>query len=201
MKNKIISVILIISMLPFMACSEKDAASEAVIQEKAVAAPSIEQIANICELSVMECYYHNVVKIQDEKESILPWVKVRHFWVEYDGTVKIGIDASQVKIDVNDTKVKMTIPKVQILDYGIDENSLSEEYFILALDSAKTDADDETYAFTKATEDMLAQAENDTDLFNSAQRRVETLLEDYVENIGNAAGIEYEVEFNVIEQL
>lgn len=60
----------------------------------------------ICELSTMDCYYHNVAKYFEKDAQRGFWgigKKDKHFWVEYSGVVRMGIDASLVNIEVEDT--------------------------------------------------------------------------------------------------
>lgn len=87
MMKKILSVCAaVLMLLPLAACRKQT--------------PSQDQVRAICELSVMDCYYHNVAKFNKEKvQGILWWQKDRRFWIEYDGIVKLGIDASQVQIE------------------------------------------------------------------------------------------------------
>lgn len=163
---------------------------------------SKKEMLDICELATLDCYYHNVVKIlPPEEKSILPWVKYKHYWIEYSGIVTLGIDASKVEISVDGTQVEITIPKAKILDYQVEKSSLTDndEYIVLAKDSAKIDADDETTAFTKAEENMKATAQADTTQFDRALQRAESLLANYVSNIGEATGKSYNVSFRVIE--
>ena len=52
--------------------------------------PDQARMRAISELSVMECYYHNVAKFdQKNAEQFLFWSKDKRFWIEYSGTVRI----------------------------------------------------------------------------------------------------------------
>lgn len=51
--------------------------------------------AAICELSTMDCYYHNVAKYfeKDAQKGFLGiGKKDKRFWIEYSGVVQMGID-------------------------------------------------------------------------------------------------------------
>lgn len=208
MKSKIIAIgIIVFAVLAFAACGEQKVETPSSIQEVESAAsdvgndgiiPTTEQAMDICELATLECYYHNVIKTEKEAESILPWAKGKHYWVEYGGIVKIGIDVSQVDITVDGTQVDITIPQAKVLDILVDESTLSKEYFILAKDSKEIDSTDEKSALTTAKENMEKQAQEDTEQLNRAQERAETLLEDYVNNIGEATGKTYTIKFHTI---
>lgn len=158
--------------------------------------PKTSQMKAICELAVMDCYYHNVAKFKQENaEGILWWQKDKHFWIEYSGVVTLGIDASLVSVDVQDTEVTITIPQATVLTCTVDSASLSKDSFIVEQGSAKVDADDEIAAFGAAQAKLRENASSDTALLASAQQRAQTLLEDYITNIGNAVGKEYTIKW------
>ena len=158
--------------------------------------PKTSQMKAICELAVMDCYYHNVAKFEEENaEGILWWQKDKHFWIEYSGVVTLGIDASLVSVDVKDTEVTITIPQATVLTCTVDSASLSEDSFIVEQGSAKVDADDEIVAFAAAQAQLKENASSDTALLASAQQRAQTMLEDYITNIGNAVGKEYSIKW------
>jgi len=158
--------------------------------------PQASQMKAICELAVMDCYYHNVAKfVQEDAEGFLWWKKDKRFWIEYDGLVKLGVDISKVSIEVNDTQITVTLPSAKVLDCKVLSASLTEESYIIDKDSAKIEAADETAAFAAAQTKLLETAESDTTLLASAQQRAQALLEDYVTNIGNAVGVEYSIKW------
>ena len=158
--------------------------------------PETSQMKAICELAVMDCYYHNVAKFKDEDAAgILFWQKDKHFWIEYSGVVSLGIDASQVALEVDDTLVTITIPEAKVLRCQVDSNELSEDSYIVAKDSARISAEDEVAAFAQAQADLEETAASDTALLSSAQQRAQDLLEEYVQNIGEAVGKDYTIQW------
>lgn len=165
-------------------------------EEKPSMEPKISQMKAICELAVMDCYYHNVAKFREENaEGILFWQKDKHFWIEYSGVVSLGIDVSQVTVEVDDTLVTITIPEAEVLRCQVDSDKLSEDSYIVAKNSAKISAEDEVAAFAQAQADLEATAAADTALLLSAQQRAQALLEEYVENIGEAVGKDYTIQW------
>ena len=119
--------------------------------------PKISQMKAICELAVMDCYYHNVAKFREENaEGVLFWQKDKHFWIEYSGVVSLGIDVSQVTVEVDDTLVTITIPEAEVLRCQVDSDKLSEDSYIVAKNSAKISAEDEVAAFAQAQADLEA---------------------------------------------
>ena len=158
--------------------------------------PEVSQMKAICELAVMECYYHNVAKYYEEDASgVLWWKKDKQFWIEYSGVVKLGVDISSVNIEVNDTQVSITLPAAKVLGCKVDSALLTEDSFIVAKNSANVDASDEVKAFDEAQSKLQENAASDTALLASAQQRAQDLLEDYITNIGNAVGKEYTIKW------
>ena len=162
--------------------------------------PSVSQVKSICDLSVMECYYHNVAKFnQKDAEGVLLWKKDKRFWVEYSGIVKVGVDASKVEMTINGTEGTITIPEAEVLDSKVDSSSLNKDSYIVAKDSAAVNADDEVEAFSVAQEEMEKEASGDKALLAAAQQRAQQLLEDYVLNIGSAVGKNYSIKWKYLK--
>lgn len=156
--------------------------------------PQVSRMRSICELAVMECYYHNVAKYKEEDAAgILLWKKDKHFWIEYSGVVELGVDASLVSMELQEDTVTITLPEAKVLSCTVDSTSLTEDSFIVDQGSAKITAEDETAAFAQAQARMEEAAAGDRVLLSNARQRAQTLLEEYVKNIGQAVGKEYAV--------
>lgn len=163
--------------------------------------PQISQMRSICELAVMECYYHNVAKYQEEDAAgFLLWKKDKHFWIEYSGVVELGIDASRLSMEVSGDEVTITIPAAKVLSCTVDSTSLTADSFIVDKRSANIDAEDEQIAFAEAQHNMEMSAASNRVLLGNAQQRVQVLLQSYVENIGQAIGKEYTIRWNFLEE-
>ncbi len=188
--RKIISFLLAIAViLTCVACGNTEESSLNM-------EPKVSQMKAICELAVMECYYHNVAKYY-EKDAEVGFLgfgnKDKHFWVEYSGIVKLGIDVSLVNITVDGTQISITLPEAQVLSCEVDADSLSASSYIVDKNSANITAEDEVTAFVEAQAQLWELAASDTSLLLSAQQRAQTLLEDYITNIGHAVGISYTI--------
>ena len=171
MKRIISLFLVVITLLSFAACGK-------VEEEPKNMEPQVSQMKAICELAVMECYYHNVAKFTEEDaEGALWWKKDKHFWVEYSGVVKLGIDVSMVNIEVADTQITITIPEAKVLGCKVDSASLSKDSFIVDKDSAEIDADDEIAAFGAAQTKLEEIASNDKALLAGAQQRAQALCQ------------------------
>lgn len=161
-------------------------------EEKVARAPQITQMKAICELATLECYYHHVAKVdQKDVERFLLWDKDLHFWVEYEGKVKIGIDTSLVKIEVNDNKVDITLPPAYMQEYTVE--SFAEDAIVVAKDSVKVTAELEVEAMKLAKEEIKNLISEEKALLESARQRAQKLLSEYVKNIGEQLGIQYEI--------
>ena len=192
MRKKILSIILAAVMcMTCISCGQKE--------QKTVEEPKVSQVKAICELAVMDCYYHNVAKYFEEDASgIWLWKKDKKFWIEYSGVVRIGIDASQVQMEVKDKQVEITMPKAKVMNCTVDSATLNSESFIVASDSAKVEADDQTKAFREAQKNMEEEASGDSALLAAAQQRAQNLLEEYVKNVGSVTGTEYTITWKYI---
>lgn len=170
--------------------------SQQVETEETNLGPQVSQMKSICELAVMDCYYHNVAKyFEEDAESFLWWTKDKHFWIEYSGIVTFGVDVSQVEIDVKDSQVIISLPKAKVLECKADSSSLTEESYIMAQDSAAIEAEDEIAALAEAQKQLEKIASSDTMLLTEAQQRVQRLLEDYIINVGKVVGKEYNIKW------
>lgn len=166
-------------------------------QEKAPLTPDVSQMKTICELSVMDCYYHNVAKFYDkDAEKFLFWTKDKEFWIEYSGIVRLGVDVDQVAVAVNGNTVTVTLPEAKVLGCKVDPDSLSEDSYIVADGSASITADDQTAAFAAAQKDMENSAAEDTALLSMARDRARQLLENYIQNLSDMTGQSYTIEWN-----
>ena len=163
--------------------------------------PQVSQMKAIAELATMECYFHNVAKsYEKDAQGILLWKKDKHFWVEYSGIVKIGIDSSLVLINVKGNRVTIQIPEAKVLYSKVDEATLTKDSFIVENNSAKITADDEKIVFKQAQDNMVNAASEDRELLASAQQRAQILLEEYVTNIGDMVGEKYSIEWVYLDK-
>lgn len=156
--------------------------------------PQISQMKAITELATLDVFYHNVAKHKVEDASgILLWKKDKHFWIEYSGIVKVGVDPSRLIIKINENTVTVQIPDAEVFSAEVEQKTFNKDSFIVAKDSAKPTAEDETLALKTAQDSMKSAASQDAALMASAKQRVQKLLEEYISNIGQVVGKEYSV--------
>lgn len=191
--KKIVTLLLAVIMtLTCVACVPQEK------QESINVEPKIAQIKTICELAVMECYYHDVAKYFEE-EAVKGFLglgkKDKHFWIEYSGIVTLGIDTSLVSLEVSDTKITITIPEAKVLSCKVDSASLSSQSFIVDKNSAAIEAADEVKAFEEAQSRLEETASADQALLGSAQQRAQALIAEYIMNIGEAVSKQYTIQW------
>lgn len=194
--KKTVKVLAIITMLGlFCSCgAEKNMADITQMQ------PELSQMKAISELATMECYYHNVAEYyKEDATGYLLWKKDRRFWISYDGIVTLGIDTSELGLEVKGEKVKITIPEAKVLSSKPDPDSITADSYYYDKNSTKASADDQTEAYKQAEEEMEKKASNDSALLVQAQQRVQSLLENYVKNMGEVMGKEYTITWDIKE--
>ena len=182
---------MLVGMLLFTAgCEKKE-------QEQPKEELKESQMQAVCELATLETYYHNTAKFT-HAEKVLWWGTTTKLWIEYSGVVRVGVDISDVSMTVKDDLVRITMPEATVLSYKVDESSLTEDSYLVGKEglwASDVTADMQKKAFSEAEEKMKETAENDKSLLLQARQRAETLLEEYVRNIGELQGKEYQVEF------
>ena len=158
---------------------------------------NVEGIKSIAELSTLNVYYHNVAPGNKEKgKGITSIGEVdRKYWIEYDGVASLGIDMSELEIEVDGSNVVITMPKAKILSTNI-----SSEMKIYYSDDSwfnknKITAEDQTVAVTTAQSKMRTELENNKSLFIQANQRAESLLTSYINQISELTEKTYTIEF------
>lgn len=161
--------------------------------------PDFSGAQEIAELSTFDCYYHNVAKLSQNSDWIFGLFGhgYKKMWIEYDGIVHMGIDASKVTISEPDANnvVTVAVPQAKILGMeDLDEDSLSEP---LVETGFLTDisAEDKKSMLATAQSSMREQAENDDSLLAGAREQAKTILEQYVKSVGDTLGETYTVKF------
>lgn len=151
--------------------------------------PEESQLKNICQLSVLEGYFHNVVKFEQKDAEKFLWMsKDKKAWVEYTGVAKYGLDASKVKMELSGKHVTITLPKAELLYCKVDSTSLDENSYIVDKSSAKISAEDSKTILAQAQQELNDEAKEYEPLLALAQQQAQQLMEDYVKNIVSAAG-------------
>lgn len=166
--------------------------------ETTAAKAEFSDVASVCELSTLKCYFHNIAKAETQASGLLKFLNYgyKKVWMEYDGVVNIGIDASQIKIQEPDKNnvVRISIPDAKILSIEADESSLTDPLTESGFWTEIT-TEDKTTAYSAAQDDMKKSAEENTALLNQAKERAKDVIEAYVINVGKLIDQTYTVEW------
>lgn len=182
-----LSVALVMILVSLPACCEKQEAD-------------FSEVKAICELATLRCYYHNTAELKRESSGILRYlgnVGYKKAWIEYDGIIRLGIDASQVKIttpEPGETTVKVYVPEAEIMDVTFDSDSMvevvSESGWFTSIST-----EERAEAQAQAQKILEERANNDASLKEQATNRAKDIIKRYIINIGKQIGIDYTVEW------
>ena len=198
----IVIMILIISVIGCGNKSDTSANSAEVVQEDNVRKePDLLQIRSICKLATLECYYHNVAKANKGAGTGISHLgeSDRKFWVEYDGTDKIGVDMSRGSMDVDGTNITIYMPEAEILSIKLDSESLSNT--VSDADSWNSNpikGKDVTQAVYDAQESIKDEIGKDSTLFASAQDRAKKLIENYINKLGELTDTKFTITWKTV---
>ena len=158
------------------------------------------EVHSISELATLECYYHNVARLEDPGQTFLITYGNKKVWFEYNGTVVIGIDFSKVVVEEPDSngKVVVTLPPAKILDISVDKDSISEPLTETGLFASVT-AEDYTNAYSEAQKNMKESAQADEALLAQGQEHAKAIIENFIRNLGDQIGETYFIEWRYVD--
>lgn len=162
--------------------------------------PDLEQIRNMCKLATVKCCFNNVARSYKEPGEGISHMgeKKRVFWIEYSGHFDIGIDLSEVKMEIEEEKITITIPRAKILNeisidtYNDDDIYEDKDQWI---QKNKITSEDKSKAISQANVQLIEEYNNNSSLFIYAQNRAKQLIENYIKQIGTATNVKYDIEW------
>jgi len=156
------------------------------------AAIDIEEMRSICNLAVLDCYYHNVAKLNRQEKALLRNTE-RTIWMDYTAKIKVGIDASLLTIAVDGAAVTITLPAPKALQKpNIIEDSIT--YFSSeGKDTTKITPEERLEAVGIANANMLSTVRENSSLMLNAENRVKEILKSYVDRIGELSDTAYTI--------
>lgn len=175
---------------------------ESVSENEATAAPTVVpevgKIREICELVVVECDYHNVAKSK-KAPGIGPehiGEKERTFWIEYTGKAQVYYRADKIEIEQDGTELTIILPRPSV-SCTVDENSWNEDSYVISQDQwiqkNPITAEDQTKAVSLAQAEMVGKIRSNSSLMNTAKMQLQELVRNYVDQIGDATGVQYHI--------
>ena len=87
---------------------------------------------------------------------------------------------------INGTEITIYMPEAEILSIKPDSESVS---------TPVVDTDDVTGAVSVAQDDICESIQNDSSLLANAQDRAKKLIENYINQLGEASGTEFTVKW------
>lgn len=195
-KISAVIITLCLFILIFCGCKNTKQADPAALR------PDTAKLQAICNLATLECYFHNVAKSETQGIWNLNPTK-KTFWVEYTGTVKIGIDVSQVKCEIDGNRVSITIPKAKVLSIGLDDATYNEDSFYAEKNTilnGKISAEEQTAAVHEAQTQMRISAESNESIMLAAQDRAKEMIENYFKQLGDFSEKEYSITWIELEE-
>ncbi len=183
MKTKKIIIIVASACLLLTGCNKSN--SETVYE-------NIKQLELTGTLVTLQAHYHNVIEYEKQKEKGILHVfdNDMKMFAEYNGSVQFGIDLRDVKFEANNSKIKVTIPKADVIgEPSVDQESFKKENFIVSADeflnSNEISGEDASNALQTAQKEMKENAENDSTLKQKAQMRAKVLIKETIKQVSN----------------
>ena len=139
---------------------------------------------DVSELATSEFIYNGIAEVyKDEKKQNVK------YYIRYDARVKAGIDIKDVSFDIDDEEmiIYVSLPKVAIFeDPSINPNSLSY---------IPSEKDYDLAEVLKTCEaDVLAEAEEATELKTSAEDSLKSIIEALLKPLAEAE--DYQIKWN-----
>ena len=134
------------------------------------------KLENIAELSTAEMIYTSLYTVTEGK---IPFLTQKGFSMVYTASVRAGINVSQIDVEVDEKKVTVTLPPVEIQEPNVDPDSIQfydEKHALFNWDK-KTDV---TTAISLAANDVKEKANTDG-LVKQASQRAEIIVESLLE--------------------
>lgn len=162
--------------------------------------PEIGQIKNICELSTIKCYFQNVATGIQPKGTGITHIgeKNREFWVEYTGSVKLGVDFNKMDVTTEGSVIKIYLPMAEIISTNIKDDTFTKDSYYESNDGYNHNPisiDAQKSAINAAQEKMKEEILKNDKLLNDARDRAKKLIENYVDSICEYSDVEYKIEW------
>lgn len=131
-----------------------------------------ENIQSLSQLSTASLCYRGIVKYE---EGQIKFITKKGFTMIYDAYIKSGVDLSLVKVEINDKKININLPKAEVFDIYINPDSIEFYDESFAIFNWK-DKEDIVLALRYAKEDVQNKI-NKEELENQAMIQARTIVE------------------------
>lgn len=162
--------------------------------------PSISELRNISELAVLDCFYHTVAKKNKPADGIGKNDKT--MWYEFNVELKLGIDTSKIKMDINETDVTIVLPPIQAIgDPIIPAETINCVSSVDGWRKTVLTPEEQFQVVEDAKNDVINKIHGgDPALIKNAESRVKTIIESYINRMGEQCGIEYTITWKSLEE-
>lgn len=152
-----------------------------------------ESMGDISELSTAEYIFTDVAKYSDNSVSWLPnWVTGKSFILKWDGVIKAGVDLSKMSIVVEESIIKVSLPRAEIFSYETKKTEVMEEKDTIFNPIKITD----TVKFNEETAEFMKLRAVGNGLLEKAQTNAEGIIKNII--ISSVENIQdYTIEFSV----
>lgn len=173
---------------------------ESVTEEEMIPefVPELSRVKLICELSTQKCYFRDLAKsVKQPGEGLLHMgEKARKFWIEYTGVAEFSINMEEVTMRQKGTEIWIGLPEPTVT-YYIDQPSFTEKSYVIEEDQLLQQNPITTEDQKKAVEDaktkMREKVEGNPSFRNTATTQAQSLIENYIRQIGVLTGVEYTI--------
>lgn len=156
-----------------------------------------QQIQGISELASVEYNYTNMGKFENQA-TFYGWnvpFTTKSFIVSYDGTIKAGIDMSQVEIKISGKNIDVNMPEAKILSHEIDEKSI--EVFDETKNIFNQISITDYNSFAIDQKESMEQRVLDKGLLNEAQEKAQSTIRTFIESSYDVE--DYKIEFHIVK--
>lgn len=112
--------------------------------------------------------------------------------------MEISYDVSKIRMNQDGTDIEITLPAPK-LECSVIADSWNENSYITQPDQLiqknPITAEEQKNAVNEAQTHMKNQVINDSSLLRTAENQAEELIKNYIDQIGEAIGVEYNVTF------
>ena len=144
----------------------------------------LSKIVHIQELATVKYNYAGVIGYKDNFKILNISVPLtdKYFLLKYNGYLKAGVDFSRIKVNINGENVHVSMPRAQIFDIVIDENSIK---VYNESDNAFNPIKIQDYKKALMNEkETMSQDAIKQGLLNDANRQAELAIKSLLEEMG-----------------
>ncbi len=159
---------------------------------------STQQLQEIEELATLSYNYTKVGKFSDNL-TFNGWdipLTQKSFLITYDGRLKAGIKMNNIKIEIDNNTITVSIPDIEILSNEIDESSI--EVYDETKNVFNPISINDYTKFAKKQKDAVAEEAIENGLLSEAATKTQSIIKKYLNALPDING-KYEIIVKFIE--